>query len=297
MMFRGSARKASMLPVEVIPSRYRDRPRDQRFSAAQKQAEDHGQSWSARPPSSSARPAPRSSTGAPISQAEPSTAGRPPMIGTTEPSSPPASPVSVRYPGSSADWEVSGSPARGRAGSSPGGVDPVGSFSVMVAISLAEYIHGPAHKRGSAEGGNSSSGGCRGECVVDPGPQGRQGYGAGLPGRYLSAAQHQQGGDGLGGEPLGDLRRDVDVHFDQLHLACQVTGQLLKRRADHPAGAAPGRPQIDDDGNLGRPRDLIEGGVVGIGDPRQRLMALAAAGRPGRSGRHPVRLVTVLASH
>src|ERR1700733_2569325 len=158
MMFRGSARKASMLPVEVIPSRYRDRPRDQRFSAAQKQAEDHGQSWSARPPSSSARPAPRSSTGAPISQAEPSTAGRPPMIGTTEPSSPTASPVSVRYPGSSADWEVSGSSARGTAGSCSGGVDPAGSFSVIVAISLAEYIHGPAQQRGALREGTAVQG-------------------------------------------------------------------------------------------------------------------------------------------
>src|SRR4051795_5120402 len=50
-------------------------------------------------PSSSAKPAPRSSAGAPISQAEPSTAGRPPMIGTTEPSSPTPWPVSVRPPG------------------------------------------------------------------------------------------------------------------------------------------------------------------------------------------------------
>ena len=70
-------------------------------------------------PSSSARPAPRSSSGAPISQAEPSTAGSPPMIGATEPSSPAAWPVSARYPGSPADRAVSGScpgegPARPR---------------------------------------------------------------------------------------------------------------------------------------------------------------------------------------
>ena len=72
--------------------------------------------WSGERPSSSAKPAPRSSSGAPISQAEPSTAGSPPMIGATEPSSPTAWPVSVRYPGSSADWEGSGScPGRGPA--------------------------------------------------------------------------------------------------------------------------------------------------------------------------------------
>jgi len=59
---------------------------------------------------------------------------------------------------------------------------------------------------------------------------------------------------------------------DQFHLACQIAGQLLKRGADHTAGPAPGRPQIDDDGNLGGLRDLSEGCVVGVGDPRQRLM-------------------------
>jgi hypothetical protein len=69
-------------------------------------------------PSSSARPAPRSSSGAPISQAEPSTAGSPPMIGATEPSSPAAWPVSVRYPGSPADRAGSGSCPGERAGSS-----------------------------------------------------------------------------------------------------------------------------------------------------------------------------------
>src|ERR1039457_1160593 len=86
--------------------------------AARKQAEDHGQSWSARLACSAARP---------------------PMTGATEPSSPAASPVSVRYPGSPAGWEVSGSSWRDRVGASSGGVDPAGSFSVMVAISLGEH--------------------------------------------------------------------------------------------------------------------------------------------------------------
>src|ERR1022692_734457 len=117
------------------------------FPAARKQAQDHDQSWSARLACSSARPAPRSASGAPISQADPSTAGRPPMIGATEPSSPAAWPVSVRYPGSSAGWEVPGSCQGGGAGSSSGGVDLVGSVSVMLAISLGEHIRGPARKR------------------------------------------------------------------------------------------------------------------------------------------------------
>ena len=41
-----------------------------------------------------------------------------------------------------------------------------------------------------------------GERVVDPGPQGGQGDGAGLPGGHLPAAQYQQSRDGLDPEPL-----------------------------------------------------------------------------------------------
>ena len=132
-----------------------------------------------------------------------------------------------------------------------------------------------------------------GERVVDPGPQGGQGDGAGLPGGHLPAAQYQQGRDGLDSEPLRDLRRGVDVHLDQLDLAGQVAGKLLERGADHAAGPAPGCPQVDDDRDLGGLGDLTEGGIVGVGDPRQRLMALAATGRPGRCGRHPVCLAAV----
>ena len=90
-----------------------------------------------------------------------------------------------------------------------------------------------------------------GERVVGPGPQGGQGDGAGLPGDHLPAAQYQQGRDCLGPEPLRELRRGVDVHLDQLDLARQVTGELLKCGAGHAAGPAPGCPQVDDDRNPG----------------------------------------------
>jgi len=94
-------------------------------------------------------------------------------------------------------------------------------------------------------------------------------------------------------EPLRDPRRGVDVHFDQLDPACQVAGELLERGADHAAGPAPGRPQVDEDRNPGGLGDLPEGGVVSISDPRQRLMALSATGRPGRCHRNPVGLAAV----
>ena len=49
---------------------------------------------------------------------------------------------------------------------------------------------------------------------------------------WPSAHDHQRG-HGLHREPLGQLRRRVDVDLDQLHLAGQVAGDLLQRRADH----------------------------------------------------------------
>ena len=58
----------------------------------------------------------------------------------------------------------------------------------------------------AAAGRAARSGSGRGERVVDPGPQGGQRGGARLPGGHLPAAQHQQGRDGLGLEPLRDLR-------------------------------------------------------------------------------------------
>ena len=55
-------------------------------------------------------------------------------------------------------------------------------------------------------GGQQCSASGAGERIAKPGPQSRQGGGACLPGGHLPAAQYQQGRDGLGPEPLRDLR-------------------------------------------------------------------------------------------
>ena len=78
---------------------------------------------------------------------------------------------------------------------------------------------GRALQRGGAGSGQQCSASGVGERLVNPGPQGGQGCGACLPGGHLSAAQDQQGRDGLGPEPPRDLRCGVDVHLDQLDLA------------------------------------------------------------------------------
>ena len=64
-----------------------------------------------------------------------------------------------------------------------------------------------------------------------------------------------------GGEPV-----DVDLH--QFDLPGQFGGELFQCRADHPAGAAPRRPQVDHNRNRGTFSDLGEVVVVRVGDPR-----------------------------
>ena len=75
---------------------------------------DQGRSCAVRPGWPARQPGPTVAQRASgCTQAGPSQAGRPPMIGATEPSSPAASPVSVKYPGSPAGWAVSGGPRPG----------------------------------------------------------------------------------------------------------------------------------------------------------------------------------------
>ena len=77
-----------------------------------------------------------------------------------------------------------------------------GSALILALIwrSLLHIAHADEQTRGAdARRQRSVSGG---ESVVDPGPQGGQRDGAGLPGGHLPAAQYQQGRDGLDPEPL-----------------------------------------------------------------------------------------------
>jgi hypothetical protein len=83
----------------------------------------------------------------------------------------------------------------------------------------------------------------------------------------------------LGLEPLRHQRRDVYVHLTSFTLpagsraSCSSAALTMRQARTRP-------PAGGDDRDRGRPRDLAEGGVAGVGDPRQGLMALAATGRP-----------------
>ena len=98
-------------------------------------------------------------------------------------------------------------------------------------------------------------------------------------GRVTSpVVEDQQGRHRLHREPLRQRRRLVDVDLDQLDLSGQFAGDLFQRRADHPAGPAPGRPQVDEHRDRGLLGDLGEVVVAG------RRRSTAAAGGSCRTG-------------
>ncbi len=81
-----------------------------------------------------------------------------------------------------------------------------------------------------------------------------------------AAGKGEDGGNGLDAELAGDLGMLVDVDLDQADLPGLLGDDLFERRAQLPAGAAPGGPEIDQDRNLARCLDDVdhEGGIAGI---------------------------------
>ena len=59
--------------------------------------------------------------------------------------------------------------------------------------------------------------------------------------------QHRQGWDAVDPETACQLRILVHIHLDHPHVAA-LSGDLLHLGRNHPAGAAPGGPEIQQDG-------------------------------------------------
>jgi hypothetical protein len=115
--------------------------------------------------------------------------------------------------------------------------------------------------------------------------------GACLPGCHLPAARYQQGRDGLGAEPLRDLRRGIDVGFDQFDLARQVAGELPGRGLTMRQGPHQGAHRSTMTGILATsamPPKVVSSAPVIHGSgrwhlPQQGVPAAAAPGLPVRS--------------
>jgi hypothetical protein len=61
---------------------------------------------------------------------------------------------------------------------------------------------------------------------------------------------------------LRNARRLVDIDFGDLELAGVLSSNLLDYRREHPAGGAPRRPKIDEQGFRGTRDDSVEIGIV-----------------------------------
>src|SRR3954447_6314687 len=68
--------------------------------------------------------------------------------------------------------------------------------------------------------------------------------------------------------PQGGLGVGVDVDLDDLEAVGLLGGDVLQDRSDGLARSAPGGGEVDEDGSVGGPHDLVEGGVVELGHIR-----------------------------
>ena len=98
----------------------------------------------------------------------------------------------------------------------------------------------------------------------------------------LPLVEGEHGRNRLDAQLLRDLRILVDVDLDQRHLAAGVSHRLLQNRRELLAGAAPGRPEIDDHRRLLRRLDHVGGEALG----RRVLRLRRAAGRLANEGIH-----------
>ena len=96
----------------------------------------------------------------------------------------------------------------------------------------------------------------------------------------LPLVEGEHGRNRLDAELLRDLRVLVDVDLDQRHLAAGVSDRLLQNRRELLAGAAPGRPEVDDHRRLLRRLDHVGGKALG----RRVLRLRGAAGRLANEG-------------
>ena len=115
--------------------------------------------------------------------------------------------------------------------------------------------HAFRQPHGGLEGGGShsrlaaaSNGAWRSDRRVDPARQFALRTGAGLGRHLLAAFEDHQRRDRPDAVLAGDGRVLIDIELGDFHFAVHFARDFFQRRGDHSAGAAPFRPEIDDDG-------------------------------------------------
>ncbi|MBX3230219.1 MAG: sigma-70 family RNA polymerase sigma factor [Labilithrix sp.] len=98
--------------------------------------------------------------------------------------------------------------------------------------------------------------------------------GAGVPLVLLAADERDDGGERADAVPRGDRGVGVGVDREDLHAGALPRGELLDDRFEHAAGAAPRRPEVEEDRDRG-PEDLTLEGLC----RDERDLAHAETGR------------------
>ena len=82
---------------------------------------------------------------------------------------------------------------------------------------------------------------------------------------HFTVLEDDEGGDGANAEQAGNS--GVFVHIDLAHegFAFVFGGQFLHDGADAAAGAAPGGPEVDENGNGGLDDDAFKSGISNCG--------------------------------
>jgi hypothetical protein len=146
--------------------------------------------------------------------------------------------------------------------------------------------HNPRRKRGL------------GEQFLEPRQQRRRRQRADLPLHRLAPGEAHQQRDRARVVAGGPLRVIVDVELGDEQAPLELPGRVLQRRADHPAGAAPGGPEVDDHRHrrLGQePLQLLVGDLDGLIRGREGCFArTTAASLVQTTHRDPVGLTTLM---
>src|SRR5690606_6270648 len=92
----------------------------------------------------------------------------------------------------------------------------------------------------------------------------------------LAAPEDLEGGDAGDAVAGGHLRVLVDVELDDADPALVLGGDLVEDRRHLLARAAPLRPEVDDDGDVGAEHLRVEGGVGDLGRSHGGLLSSVA---------------------
>ena len=103
--------------------------------------------------------------------------------------------------------------------------------------------------------------------------------GADLVRHHLTVLEQEQRRDPAHAQNGGAVGVFVDVDLDDFYLAGQFVGQFFQRRADLTAGAAPFRPEIDDDGDRGIAHLGVKGGIGNSDGGHGFLLKIGLTGR------------------